>query len=87
MGRSDLALRGLNDNAVSTQAPNGARRAVGTHHGPTRIHWPTTAYAIGGTATLAVIDSKKYTVVGYSNYDSTEPVYTVTALSDLFLGC
>ena len=23
---------------VSTQAPNGASRAVGTHHGPTRIH-------------------------------------------------
>ncbi len=39
--------------SVSTQAPNGASRAVGTHHGPTRIHAPTTAYAIGGTATLA----------------------------------
>ena len=24
--------------SVSTQAPNGASRAVGTHHGPTRIH-------------------------------------------------
>ena len=23
---------------VSSQAPNGARQAVGTHHGPTRIH-------------------------------------------------
>ena len=32
-----------------------------------------------------LIDHKKYTVVGYSNCDSTEPVYT--ALSDLFLGC
>ena len=39
---------------VSTQALNGARRAVGTHHGPTWIHGPTTAYAIGGTATLAL---------------------------------
>ena len=38
---------------VSTRAPNGASRAVGTHHGPTRIHAPTGAYAIGGTATLA----------------------------------
>ena len=38
---------------VSTQAPNGASRAVGTHYGPTRIHAPTGAYAIGGTATLA----------------------------------
>ena len=32
-----------------------------------------------------LIDRKKYTVVGYSNCDSTEPVYI--ALSDLFLGC
>ena len=39
---------------VSSQAPNGARRAVGTHHGPTRIHVPTTAYAIGETATLTL---------------------------------
>ena len=39
---------------VSSQAPNGARRAIGTHHGPTRIHVPTTAYTIGGTATLAL---------------------------------
>ena len=31
-----------------------------------------------------MIDRKKYTVVGYSNCDSTEPVYA--ALSDLFLG-
>ena len=38
---------------VSTRAPNGASRAVGTHYGPTRIHVPTGAYAIGGTATLA----------------------------------
>ena len=38
---------------VSTQAPNGASRAVGTHYGPTRIHVPTGAFAIGGTATLA----------------------------------
>ena len=36
---------------VSSQANDGARRAVGTHHGPT---WPTTAYAIGGTAALAL---------------------------------
>ena len=38
---------------VSSQATDGASRAVGTHHGPTRIHVPTGAYAIGGTATLA----------------------------------
>ena len=44
---------GGRERAVSTQAPNGASRAVGTHHGPTRIHAPTGAYAIGGTAKLA----------------------------------
>ena len=38
---------------TSAESLNGASRAVGTHHGPTRIHAPTTAYAIGGTATLA----------------------------------
>ena len=32
-GRLPPHIRG-----VSTQAPNGASRAVGTHHGPTRIH-------------------------------------------------
>ena len=32
-----------------------------------------------------LIDRKKYTVVGYSNYDSTEPLYT--ALLDPLLGC
>ena len=32
-----------------------------------------------------MIDRKKYTVVGYSNCDSSEPAYT--ALSDLLLGC
>ena len=28
---------------VSSQAPNGASRAVGTHYGPTRMHVPTRA--------------------------------------------
>ena len=72
-------------NRVSSQATDGARQAVGMHHGPTRTPladyslrhrrdgnagstilyhlrttgrlghtWQTTAYAIGGTATLAL---------------------------------
>ena len=34
---------------VSTQAPNGARRAVGTHYGPTRIHRADHATRVRGT--------------------------------------
>ena len=52
--RDKIALsNAVLDEHVWTQAPNGASRAVGTHHGPTRIHAPTGAYAIGGTAKLA----------------------------------
>ena len=54
---------------VSTQAPNGARRAVGTHHGPTRIHGPTTAYAIGGTATLVL----RYSIISATAAARTLP--------------
>ena len=48
-----LCSRRFRAERVSTRAPNEASRAVGTHYGPTRIHGPTGAYAIGGTATLA----------------------------------
>ena len=34
--------------SVSTQAPNGARRAVGTHYGPTRIHRADNATRVRG---------------------------------------
>ena len=50
---TDGARRAVGTHTVSSQAPHGARRAVGTHYGPTRMHVPTRAYAIGGTARLA----------------------------------
>ena len=42
-GRIAIDLDGIDasiisEELVSTQVPNGASRAVGTHHGPTRIH-------------------------------------------------
>ena len=55
--------------SVSTQAPNGASRAVGTHYGPTRIHAPTGANAIGGTARLA----HRCSIIPATAVDCTRP--------------
>ena len=41
--------------------------------------------AAGAEMIEYLIDRKKYTVAGYSNYDSTEPLNT--ALLDPLLGC
>ena len=35
---ADCASAAYRTDSVSSKAPDGARRAVGTHHGPTRIH-------------------------------------------------
>ena len=52
---------------VSSQATDGARLAVGTHHGPTRTH-----YAIGGTATLAL----RYSIISATAASRTRSVMT-----------
>ena len=53
---------------VTPYTTYGARRAVGTHNGPTRMH-QATAYAIGGTATLALRDCViSATTAGHIHY-------------------